>query len=334
MTDSQNVGGGVLATDTDPRWKLPAELADIALSFDAGPDPLVNASIWTERYKFRDADRYRLIVASRGKDRWAITRDGGSTNLNWLGEWEYEPMNSSRTEEFFERTRFATPREALELANMFRNRITMWFEGEIEKNPEFMRSNTGVPWEGSDHSQIFHCAALAYAAHRGQFRKFSENVPYINHPASIAQQTEDWVVRNNKPAKTRVIMTGAAWGHDVAEDCPEKWIGLYKAYNLDVFNLIMELTNPSKQRPDLRRADRKKMDREHLGHVSWMAKVIKLIDRRSNLMEISDQPAEPDFKRLYARESEALIPYLTSPETKELEDEYMVWVRHLIDTKG
>lgn len=102
----------------------------------------------------------------------------------------------------------------------------------------------------------------------------------------------------------------------------------------EAYALVVELTNPSKKRPDLRRADRKQMDREHLAHVSWLAKVIKLIDRRSNLMEMADQPAEPDFKRLYARESEALLPYLTSPDTQGLETEYMVWVRHLLDTKG
>lgn len=328
-------------------WKLPSNYEDlflIATAFDAGPDPLVNGNLWLERHKFRDADRYRLKVEKRGPSAWAITKDGGSSNLNWFGEWEYEPSGSHKEEPFLQRCRYETAREAIELADQFRNRVTKWFQQQMERNPTaFTQNRPEQDWIGSDDNKIFHAYALAYAAHRGQFRKYVDGVPYILHPVSIAQQTEEWVVRNSRepePAfhlikpRTRVVMSAAGVGHDVGEDCDPIWMERYKELDLDVFNLIMELTNPSKKRPDLRRADRKKMDREHLGHVSWMAKVIKLIDRRSNLMEIAGQPAEPDFKRLYARESEALLPFLTSPETKDLEEEYMVWVRHLIDTKG
>jgi hypothetical protein len=49
----------------------------------------------------------------RGIDciRWAIRR--GKTCFNKSGDWEYEPLPSSRTEEFFARCRWDTPEEAL-----------------------------------------------------------------------------------------------------------------------------------------------------------------------------------------------------------------------------
>ncbi|WP_429949609.1 hypothetical protein ACQYWY_21805 [Comamonas sediminis] len=45
---------------------------------------------------------------------WAVRRDGFA--LNKQGEWEYEPMPSSRTDEFLERCRFADVNEAIAAA--------------------------------------------------------------------------------------------------------------------------------------------------------------------------------------------------------------------------
>lgn len=53
--------------------------------------------------KFRFSDD--IFVESRGPGVWVITN--GSSVLNNLGEWEYEPRPSSRTDEFIDRTRLA-----------------------------------------------------------------------------------------------------------------------------------------------------------------------------------------------------------------------------------
>ena len=50
-----------------------------------------------------------------GPDKYAIRR--GRSCLNKLGEWEYEPFPSNRTEEFFERCRYSSLEEALEYYN-------------------------------------------------------------------------------------------------------------------------------------------------------------------------------------------------------------------------
>ena len=51
------------------------------------------------------------VAQYNGPDRWAIRR--GACCLNHDGNWEYEPLPSSRTDEFFARCRFATADEAL-----------------------------------------------------------------------------------------------------------------------------------------------------------------------------------------------------------------------------
>lgn len=201
-----------------PRWKLPSNYEDlflIATRFDAGPVPIVNGHLWTERHKFIDGDSYRMSVEKRGPAAWAICECG--SNLSRYGEWDYEPSNSNKTDDFLNVHRYGTAREALEIADHYRDRITAWAVGS---GKDVFNSQD---WTGSDEQRIFQALGLAYAAHRGQFRKFSvgEPTPYIEHPASIARQTESWLVGNGKAAFRRVG-TVAAWWHDVEEDCDPK----------------------------------------------------------------------------------------------------------------
>lgn len=54
------------------------------------------------------------LVACRQRDGsrlWAV-RDNFGSVLNKMGEWEYQPMPSSRNDEFLARCRYATPLEA------------------------------------------------------------------------------------------------------------------------------------------------------------------------------------------------------------------------------
>ena len=147
-------------------------------------------------------------------------------------------------------------------------------------------------------SRIIQAAQFAEKAHRGQTRKYTGR-PYIEHPMRVAGRAclvpffgEDQIA--------------AAWMHDVLEDCPGFVIPAI--FSPRCYETICELTNPSKQHPELNRAARKRMDREHLATVSRAAKIIKLIDRIDNLNEMRDAP--DDFKRLYVDESRALAEAL------------------------
>lgn len=73
----------------------------------------------TEQTTFEEAciiERYVLKenpaihIEARGYGKWAITHMGNV--LDKTGEWEWEPMPSSRTEDFLQRTRWASAQEA------------------------------------------------------------------------------------------------------------------------------------------------------------------------------------------------------------------------------
>lgn len=64
--------------------------------------------------KGSDAIMVECAQQMSGPDRWAVRRHGNV--LSKQGEWEYEPMPSSRDDEFLERCRFASAAEAMEAA--------------------------------------------------------------------------------------------------------------------------------------------------------------------------------------------------------------------------
>lgn len=140
---------------------------------------------------------------------------------------------------------------------------------------------------------------IATEAHVLHVRKYvGPTVPYITHPKRVAE-------RVSKLETATPDMIAAAWLHDVIEDCDPRWRDkIAQRCGVEVFVLVHELTNPSKglKAP---RERRKAIDCAHLVYVSPEAKLIKLIDRTDNLMEMSG--ADEDFKRLYIKESEDLF---------------------------
>lgn len=55
-----------------------------------------------------------LRVEWRGDDAWAIVDPG--FNLNHDGDWEYEPLPSSRDDDFYARCRWPSARDAIAFA--------------------------------------------------------------------------------------------------------------------------------------------------------------------------------------------------------------------------
>lgn len=142
---------------------------------------------------------------------------------------------------------------------------------------------------------------LAREAHRGQKRKYTGD-DYLCHPVRVASR-----VMMRPDAKG--FMVAAALLHDVIEDCGLTEEDLRREFrgwrdgDLAV-DVVVALTNPSKRHPGLKRAERKKMDREHLANQLWEVKVIKLLDRIDNVNEMDKAP--DDFVRVYCEESMAL----------------------------
>ena len=179
------------------------------------------------------------------------------------------------------------------------------------------------------NNYILIAARVAAGYHQQQARKYT-GAPYIVHPARVAAR----LTRHPLGTEEGVC---AAWLHDVLEDCPQasprdirlsfhtdyflgKKTGDECHFGERVADLVLELTNPSKQHPELPRAERKKMDRDHLLTASVQAKLIKLIDRTDNLLEMGDAPA--DFVQVYGEESKLLFEVLSGTDVG-LEQEYI-----------
>lgn len=113
----------------------------------------------------------------------------------------------------------------------------------------------------------------------------------------------------------------AAWLHDVLEDCGWSADELKQAgMPEETIRLVVELTNVSKQFPDLPRRKRKAMDHQRLAAVSRMAKRIKMIDRIDNLRDMAN--ADDRFKSLYVAESVQLVSIIAEADTELAEELY------------
>lgn len=87
-----------------------AALADAVLAAPAPPAVVVAYAVGdlhVERALRRESPTHMVAY-------WAVRRDGFA--LNKQGEWGYEPMPSSRTDEFLERCRFADVNDAIAAA--------------------------------------------------------------------------------------------------------------------------------------------------------------------------------------------------------------------------
>ena len=141
---------------------------------------------------------------------------------------------------------------------------------------------------------------FATKAHDGQLRKGSKT-PYIKHPKRVAA-----LVR--KHPKATKDMIAAAYLHDTVEDCPGITIGMIRnEFGNRISKLVGWLTN-EKHKPNLPRAERKRLDRERLAKAPAEAKIIKLLDRIDNLSDGAG--LDENFKKLYAQESILLAEVL------------------------
>ena len=154
----------------------------------------------------------------------------------------------------------------------------------------------------SEMTLIERAKLFATAAHGalGQKRKFSGD-PYIVHPEKVAS-----IISENVDDATPE-MIAAAWLHDVVEDTEILNRDIETFFGYTVSRLVYEVTNFSKKTGG-NRAERKKLDREHLSKASDQGKTIKLADIIANCGDLDS--AESSFSRMYINEKRDLLPYL------------------------
>src|SRR4051812_20667553 len=141
---------------------------------------------------------------------------------------------------------------------------------------------------------ILRAIELATTAHASTNRKFS-NDPYVLHPLRVVKETYSLFERNPQlfHDTTLEIMLSVAVLHDVPEDTEFTIAMILNLFGHEIADGVEWLTNPSKQRPELPRPDRKKMDRDHITAAPLYIKAIKKIDRADNLHDFRHN--QPDF---------------------------------------
>ena len=129
-------------------------------------------------------------------------------------------------------------------------------------------------------AQILKAVNFAAHKHRGQRRKGAAATPYINHPVAVAELLSE-VGGVTDP----VVLMGALL-HDTIEDTDTRPGELEEHFGAAVRALVEEVTDDK----SLPKAERKLKQIEHTLHLSQGAKLIKLGDKISNVLDVTYNP--------------------------------------------
>ena len=162
--------------------------------------------------------------------------------------------------------------------------------------------------ELEQQAHIMSAWMVAYSAHKavGQKRKYSGE-DYIVHPQDVV---EILMEAKENGAYVDADMLAAGYLHDLVEDTGFELDDIEKLFGETVRNHVDGLTNPSKQRPDLNRAARKKMDREAMWKQLSTTQTIKLADMISNGRDIIEQ--DPKFAVVFMEEFKLMLEGMTA----------------------
>lgn len=124
--------------------------------------------------------------------------------------------------------------------------------------------------------------ALHFAAekHRDQRRKDVEASPYINHPIEVAEL----LARVGRV--TDLVILQSAILHDTIEDTKTTPEELEAAFGAEVRYVVQEVTDDK----TLQKEERKQLQIDHAHHLSERAKQIKIADKISNVLGVTQKP--------------------------------------------
>ena len=170
----------------------------------------------------------------------------------------------------------------------------------------------GTPADSGDSGLVDRARVFATAAHAavGQLRKYT-NEPYIVHPTEVAE-----IVRS---VPHTAEMLCAAYLHNVVEDTGVTVEDVWREFGCVVASYVQWLTDISKPE-DGNRAERKRIDREHLRNAPAEVHTIKCADLCSNIQSIAKH--DPNFAVIYLCEKRALLEVMTKADPVALKKAY------------
>ncbi|HRP35084.1 MAG TPA: HD domain-containing protein [Gammaproteobacteria bacterium] len=147
-------------------------------------------------------------------------------------------------------------------------------------------------------ARVIDAIAFAAHAHRAQRRKDSDATPYINHPVALVR-----ILAVEGGIDDADILCAAAL-HDYLEDCCgkdgqptlEQGRSTLRRHFGDQVLAYVEAVTDDKSLP---KAERKRLQVEHVAHAPHGAQLIKLADKIANLRDLVEYPPAdwPDSRR-------------------------------------
>lgn len=183
----------------------------------------------------------------------------------------------------------------------YRNMPETWLDCKLRD----VDSAYHLHWYRAKYPMVAKAYQFAQKAHEGQVREFGCK-PCFSHSElvawRVAYQTSQlaYPIEGSQPLETLVA---AALLHDVLEDTDCTRDLLSQEFPEPVVSLVSQLTNVKVE--GLTRAQQTADDHLRLKHVSNDAKLIKLVDRIDNLLEL--QGASKSFVTKYHSETQQLI---------------------------
>jgi guanosine-3',5'-bis(diphosphate) 3'-pyrophosphohydrolase len=132
----------------------------------------------------------------------------------------------------------------------------------------------------NDLASLLKAASFAARKHTGHKRKGSDGQPYINHPLEVAN------VLAGIGGITDYDVLIAALLHDTVEDTGVTLDLVAKLFGETVSSYVAEVTDDK----NLPKNERKLLQIEHAPFLSDGAKLIKLGDKISNIVDVTNNP--------------------------------------------
>lgn len=131
-----------------------------------------------------------------------------------------------------------------------------------------------------DISIVVRATNFAAQKHRGQTRKDAVGTPYINHPIALTEL----LVNIGKVTDRNVL--AAALLHDTVEDTDATLEEIEENFGEIICGIVREVTDDK----SLPSPERKRLQIENAGKISFEAKLVKLADKISNLQDMIARP--------------------------------------------
>lgn len=132
----------------------------------------------------------------------------------------------------------------------------------------------------NDTNMLLRAIAFSAEKHKKQRRKDAEQTPYINHPISVMR-----ILNDDGHVDDLITLTGAIL-HDVIEDTQTTTEELDYYFGVEIRDLVLEVTTDQ----TLPKNQQKRSQIENAHFLSFRAKLIKVADKTSNILDIIHSP--------------------------------------------